>query len=52
MKILTQANWTGMVETELFAQKYRRYGLAAVRCPVFQIPATGAISACILFKNV
>jgi hypothetical protein len=31
MKFLTLADWTGMVETELFAQTYRSYGLATVR---------------------
>ena len=30
MKFLTLADWTGMVETELFAQTYRSYGLATV----------------------
>jgi hypothetical protein len=28
------ADWTGMVETELFAQIYKSYGLATVRYPV------------------
>jgi hypothetical protein len=31
MKFLTLADRTGMVETELFAQTYRGYGLATVR---------------------
>jgi len=31
MKFLTLADWTGMVETELFAQTYKCYGLATVR---------------------
>jgi DNA polymerase III alpha subunit len=31
MKFLTLADWTGMVETELFASTYRSYGLATVR---------------------
>ncbi len=39
MKFLTLADWTGMVETELFAQTYRSYGLATVRCPVLEIVA-------------
>ena len=39
MKFLTLADWTGMVETELFAQTYRSYGLATVRYPVLEIVA-------------
>ena len=39
MKFLTLADWTGMVETELFAQKYRSYGLATVRYPVLEVEA-------------
>ena len=40
MKFLTLADWTGMVETELFAQTYKSYGLATVRYPVLEIAAT------------
>jgi DNA-directed DNA polymerase III PolC len=40
MKFLTLADWTGMVETELFTQTYRNYGLATVRYPVLEITAT------------
>ena len=40
MKFLTLADWTGMVETELFADTYRSYGLATVRYPVLEIAAT------------
>ena len=40
MKFLTLADWTGMVETELFAQTYRSYGLATVRYPVLEITAS------------
>jgi DNA polymerase III alpha subunit len=40
MKFLTLADWTGMVETELFAKTYRSYGLATVRYPVLEITAT------------
>jgi DNA polymerase-3 subunit alpha len=40
MKFLTLADWTGMVETELFAKTYRSYGLATVRYPVLEIVAT------------
>jgi DNA polymerase III alpha subunit len=39
MKFLTLADWTGMVETELFAKTYRTYGLATVRYPVLEITA-------------
>ncbi|HVR35322.1 MAG TPA: hypothetical protein VMS21_05665 [Methylomirabilota bacterium] len=39
MKFLTLADWTGMVETELFAQTYKCYGLATVRYPVLEIEA-------------
>ena len=39
MKFLTLADWTGMVETELFAQTYRSFGLATVRYPVLEITA-------------
>lgn len=40
MKFLTLADWTGMVETELFAKTYRNYGLATVRYPVLEVTAT------------
>ena len=40
MKFLTLADWTGMVETELFAQTYKTYGLATVRYPVLEVTAT------------
>ena len=40
MKFLTLADWTGIVETELFAPAYRSYGLATVRYPVLEITAT------------
>jgi DNA polymerase III alpha subunit len=39
MKFLTLADWTGIVETELFADTYRSYGLATVRYPVLEITA-------------
>jgi DNA polymerase III alpha subunit len=39
MKFLTLADWTGMVETELFAATYRSYGLATVRYPVLEVTA-------------
>ena len=37
MKFLTIADRTGIIETELFAQTYKTYGLATVRYPVLQI---------------
>lgn len=40
MKFLTLTDWTGMVETELFAPTYRSYGLATVRYPVLEVTAT------------
>ncbi len=40
MKFLMLADWTGMVETELFAQTYKSYGLATVRYPVLENTAT------------
>ena len=40
MKFLTLADWTGMVETELFAPTYRSYGQATVRYPVLEVTAT------------
>ncbi len=40
MRFLTLANWTGMVETELFARTYKSHGLATVRDPVLEITAT------------
>ncbi len=40
MKFLTLADWTGMVETELFAQTYKSYGLATVRYPALEVTAT------------
>jgi error-prone DNA polymerase len=39
MKFLSLADWTGIVETELFAQTYKTYGLATVRYPVLEISA-------------
>jgi error-prone DNA polymerase len=39
MKFLSLADWTGIIETELFAQTYRTYGLATVRYPVLEIEA-------------
>ncbi len=39
MKFLTLADWTGIVETELFAKTYRNYGRATVRYPVLEVEA-------------
>lgn len=39
MKFLTLADWTGMVETELFAATYKSHGLATVRYPVLEVTA-------------
>jgi hypothetical protein len=36
---MTLADWTGIVETELFADTYKSYGLATVRYPVLEITA-------------
>jgi len=40
MKFLTLADWTGLVETELFAQTYKSYGLATVRYLALEVTAT------------
>ncbi|MEW6159035.1 MAG: DNA polymerase III subunit alpha [Verrucomicrobiota bacterium] len=39
MKFITLADWTGIIETELFASTYKTYGLATVRYPVLEISA-------------
>jgi error-prone DNA polymerase len=39
MKFLSLADWTGIVETELFAKTYKCHGLATVRYPVLEIEA-------------
>src|SRR5208283_1899927 len=39
MKFLSIADWTGIMETELFAQTYKSYGLATIRYPVLEIEA-------------
>lgn len=39
MKFLSLADWTGIVETELFASTYKSYGLATVRYPVLEVEA-------------
>ncbi|MGA2865521.1 MAG: DNA polymerase IV [Verrucomicrobiota bacterium] len=40
MKFLTLADWTGVVETELFARTYQSYGLNTLRYRVLEISAT------------
>ncbi|MEY2428335.1 MAG: polymerase subunit alpha, partial [Verrucomicrobiota bacterium] len=40
MKFLTIADWTGVVETELFARTYKSYGLTTIRYRVLEITAT------------
>ena len=37
MKFLTLADWTGMIETELFAKTYKAYALTTVRYPVLEV---------------
>lgn len=39
MKFLSIADWTGIIETELFAQTYKSYGLATIRYPVLELEA-------------
>jgi DNA polymerase III alpha subunit len=40
MKFLNLADWTGVVETELFAKTYRSYGLSTIRYRVLEVTAT------------
>jgi len=40
MKFLTLADWTGVIETELFARTYQSYGLNTIRYRVLEITAT------------
>ncbi len=40
MKFLSIADRSGIIETELFADTYRRHGLATVRYPVLEVEAT------------
>jgi len=39
MKFLSLADWTGIVETELFAATYKNYALATIRYPVLEVEA-------------
>jgi DNA polymerase III alpha subunit/nucleotidyltransferase/DNA polymerase involved in DNA repair len=40
MKFLTLADWTGIIETELFSRAYRSYGLNTIRYRVLEVTAT------------
>jgi DNA polymerase III alpha subunit len=40
MKFLTIADWTGIIETELFARTYQSYGLNTIRYRVLEITGT------------
>jgi DNA polymerase III alpha subunit len=40
MKFITITDWTGIIETELFARTYRSYGLNTIRYKVLEITAT------------
>ena len=39
VKSLSRADWTGIVETELFAKTYKIYDVATVRYPVLEFEA-------------
>ena len=41
MKFPSLADWTGIVERELFAQTYKSYGLATARDSVLKVEARG-----------
>ena len=40
MKFLTLADWTGIIETELFSRTYRSYGLNTIRYRVLEVTST------------
>ena len=40
MKFITIADWTGIIETELFARTYQSYGLNTIRYRVLEVTAT------------
>jgi len=50
MKFLSLADWTGIIETELFAKTYKSYGLATVRYPSWKIPLM-SYSYAFIFNN-
>ena len=39
MKFITLCDYTGLIECEIFAQAYRRFGLVAVRHAVVEVEA-------------
>ena len=39
MKFITICDYTGIIECEIFAQTYRRFGLETVRHPVVELEA-------------
>jgi hypothetical protein len=43
MKFITLCDYTGFIECEIFAQAYRKWGLATIRWPVVEIEATVAV---------
>jgi hypothetical protein len=40
MKFITLCDSTGFIECEIFAEAYRRWGLATIRWPVVEVEAT------------
>jgi hypothetical protein len=40
MKLITIYDHTGIIECELFANTYRRFGMQTVRLPVIKLEAT------------
>ena len=43
MKFVTLCEYTGFIECEIFADSYKRWGLATVRWPVIEVQATVAV---------
>ena len=43
MKFVTLCEYTGFIECEIFADSYKRWGLATVRWPVIEVQATIAV---------
>ena len=43
MKFVTLCDYTGFIECEIFADSYKRWGLATVRWPVIEVQATVAV---------
>ncbi|RYD32575.1 MAG: DNA polymerase III subunit alpha, partial [Verrucomicrobiaceae bacterium] len=46
MKFITLCDWSGMIECEIFASAFKRWGLATVRWPVVEVEAVVS-----LFEN-